>query len=168
MKFLTLIFLLATPAFGWHAVPHKEGKTQRIDGQKISGAAETGDNVYILIEPKQVLPQLEPGPEIAYSNIILNYGDSYICGPLREVKVTVDGALVRETEPFDGTLHDWHIFNKGFLTTHYSEVLSFESIAQADGSDLATRLLNAKKTIVFERKIDNCGDDGVFVFKVAR
>ena len=168
MKFLAIIFLLATPAFGWQAVPHKEGTAQRIDGEKISGAAETGDNVYILIEPKQVLPQLEPGPEIAYRNIILNYGDSYICGPLREVKVTVDGALVRETEPFDGTLHDWHIFNKGFLTTHYGEVLSFESIAQADGSDLATRLLNAKKTIVFERKIDNCGDDGVFVFKVAR
>ena len=60
MKFLALIFLLATPAFGWQAVPH----AQRIDGEKISGAAETGDNVYILIEPKQVLPQLEPGPEL--------------------------------------------------------------------------------------------------------
>ncbi|MGB1406709.1 MAG: hypothetical protein ACPHVW_08080 [Parvibaculales bacterium] len=168
MKLLALIFLLATPAFGWQAVPHEEGTAQRIDGEKISGAAETGDNVYILIEPKQVLPQLEPGPEIAYRNIILNYGDSYICGPLREIKITVDGALVRETDPIEGTLHDWHIFNKGFLTTHYGEVLSFESMAQADGSDLATRLLNAKKTIVFERKIDNCGDDGVFEFGVFR
>ena len=168
MKFLALIFLLAMPAFAWQAVSHKEGTAQRIDGKKISGAAETGDNVYILIEPKQVLLQWEPGAEIAYRNIIFNYGDSYICGPLREIKVTVDGELLRETDPIQGTLHDWHIFNKGFLTTHYGEVLSFESIAQADGSDLATRLLNAKKTIVFERKIDNCGDDGVFVFKIAR
>ena len=61
MKFLALIFLLATPAFGWQAVPHEEGTAQRIDGEKISGAAETGDNVYILIEPKQVLPQLSRG-----------------------------------------------------------------------------------------------------------
>lgn len=168
MKFLTLIFLLATPAFAWQAVSHEEGIALRIEGEKISGGAEAGDNVYILIEPKQVLPQLDPGPEIAYRNIILNYGDSYICGPLREIKVTVDGELLRETDPIEGTLHDWHIFNKGFLTTHYGEVLSFESIAQADGSDLASQLLNAKKRIVFERKIDNCGDDGVFVFKISR
>ncbi len=168
MKFLTFIFLLATPAFAWHTVPHAEGIAQRIDGKKISGAAETGDNVYILIEPKQVLPQAEPGPEVAYRNIIFNYGDSYICGLQREIRITIDDSLERETDQIEGTLHDWHIFNKGFLTTHYGEVLSFESIAQADGSDLATRFLKAKKTIVFERKIDNCGDDGVFAFKFAQ
>jgi len=110
----------------------------------------------------------QPGAEIAYHNIILNYGDSYICGPRREIKVTVDGALLRETDPIEGTLHDWHIFNKGFLTTHYGEVLSFESFSAPDGSDLATRLLNAKETILFERKIDNCGDDGVFAFSIKR
>ena len=66
--------------------------------------------------------------------------------------MTVDGALVRETDPIEGTLHDWHIFNKGFLTTHYGEVLSFESMAQADGSDLATRLLNAKRRLCLSAK----------------
>ena len=168
MKFLALTFLLITPAFAWQAVPHADGTAYRIEGKKISGAAETGDNVYILIEPKQVLPQLQPGTEIAYHNIILNYGDSYICGLRREIKVTVDGALLRETDPIDGQKYDWHIFNKGFLTTHYGEVLSFESFSAPDGSDLATRLLNAKETILFERKIDNCGDDGVFAFPIRR
>ena len=168
MHYMFLSLLLVSPAFAWQAVPHEEGAAQRIEGEKISGAAETGDNVYIIIEPRQVLPQFEPGPEIAYRNIILNYGDSYICGPLREIKITVDGELLRETDPIKGSLHEWHIFNKGFLTTHYGEVLSFESVVQADGSDLATRLLNAKETIVFERKIDNCGDDGVFAFKLSQ
>ena len=168
MRYMFLSLLLMSPAFAWQAVPHEEGVAQRIEGEKISGAAETGENVYIIIEPRQVLPQFEPGPEVAYRNIILNYGDSYICGPLREIKITVDGSLVRETDPIEGTLHDWHIFNKGFLTTHYGEVLSFESISKADGSDLATRLLKAKNTILFERKIDNCGDDGVFAFKVVK
>ena len=30
----------------------------------------------------------------------------------------------------------------------------------------ASRLLAAKNTILFERKLDNCGDDGVFEFRV--
>ena len=164
---LFIFLLLLTPAYAWQAVPHVGGEAHRIEGRKISGAAETGDEVYILIESKQVLDMLEAGaPEIAYRNIIFNYGDSYICGPLREIKVTVDGALVRETDPTEGTLHDWHIFRKGFLTTHYGEVLSFESMSRSDGSDLASRLLTAKQTILFERKLDNCGDDGVFEFKL--
>ena len=114
------------------------------------------------------MPQLEAGPEIAYRNIIFNYGDSYICGPMREIKVSVDGALVRETDPTDAKQYDWHIFLKGFLTTHYGEVLSFESFAKPDGSDLASHLLTAKDKIIFERKLDNCGDDGVFVFEIKR
>lgn len=162
--------VLATPALAWQAVPQEDGTAHRIEGRKISGAAETGDNVYILIEPKQVLPLLEPSisdaPEIAYRNIIFNYGDSYICGPMREIKVSIDGALVRETDPTDGLKYDWHIFLKGFLTTHYGEVLSFESFAKPDGSDLASRLLTAKDKIIFERKLDNCGDDGVFAFSI--
>ena len=166
MKYFLFRLVFISPSFAWQAVPHEAGKAHRINGEKISGAAETGANVYILIEPKQVLPQLEPGPEIAYRNVVFNYGDSYICGPLREVKVTVDGDVVRETEPSDGSLHDWHIFNKGFLTTHYGEVLNFESMLAPDGSDLASGLLNAKQEIRFERKLDNCGDDGVFVFRV--
>lgn len=168
MRLFLAVLLLITPAFAWQVVPHADGTAYRIDGAKISGAAETGDSVYILIEPRQVLPMLEPGPEIAYHNIIFNYGDSYICGPRREVKVTIDGELLRETDPDDGSVHDWHIFYKGFLTTHYGEVLSHESMTKTDGSDLATRLLTAKKQIVFKRKIDNCNDEGVFVFGVTR
>ena len=165
MKIIHLFLIIfAFPAFAWQVVQQEDGTAHRIEGRKISGAAETGDNVYILIEPKQVLPQLEVGPEIAYRNIIFNYGDSYICGPMREIKVSVDGALVRETDPMDAKQYDWHIFLKGFLTTHYGEVLSFESFAKADGSDLASHLLTAKDKIIFERKLDNCGDDGVFVF----
>ena len=168
MKIIHLFLILFTfPAFAWQAVPHEAGTAHRIEGRKISGMAETGDNVYILIEPKQVLPKLEAdAPEFAYRNIIFNYGDSYICGPMREVKVTVDGALVRETDPTDDKQYDWHIFRKGFLTTHYGEVLSFESMTTPDGNDVATRLLKAKRTITLERKLDNCGDDGVFEFEV--
>jgi len=166
---IILALALPTAALAWTAVPHEAGTASRIEGQKIAGAAETGDTVYILIEPKQVLPILEAGAtEIAYQNIIFNYGDSYICGQAREIKITVDGALVRETDPIDGKKYDWHIFRKGFLTTHYGEVLSFESMSEPDGSDLAGRLLSAKRKIVFERKIDNCGDDGVFEFAVPR
>ena len=164
MRSFLLLLILTFPAYAWQAVSHEDGTAYRLAGEKISGAAETGDSVYILIEPKQVLPQLEPGPEIAYHNIIFNYGDSYICGPRREVKILIDGGLIRETDPDDGSVHDWHIFYKGFLTTHYGEILSHESMSKADGSDLATRLLNAKQEIVFERKIDNCGDEGVFAF----
>jgi len=158
--------VLATPALAWQEVPHAAGTAYRIEGEKISGAAETGDNVYILIEPKKIMPQLGPGPEIAFRNIILNYGDSYICGPRREIKITVDGQLLRDTDPIDGLKYDWHIFYKGFLTTHYGEVLSLESFTAPDGSDLVRRLLNAKETILFERKLDNCGDDGVFEFQI--
>ena len=86
MKFLALIFLLATPAFGWQAVPHEEGTAQRIDGEKISGAAETGDNVYILIEPKQVLPQLEPGPEIAYRKLFSIMATAIFAGRCAKLK----------------------------------------------------------------------------------
>ena len=169
MQIFWLVALLALPAYAWQTLPYEGDEAYRIEGRKVSGAAETGENVYLLIEPKQVLPQLEAdAPEIAYRNIIFNYGDSYICGPLREVKVTVDGALVRETDPTDDKQYDWHIFRKGFLTTHYGEVLSFESMATPDGSDVATRLLKAKGKILLERKLDNCGDDGVFAFEVKR
>ncbi|MDB2393662.1 hypothetical protein N9W52_03690 [Alphaproteobacteria bacterium] len=76
MKIIHLFLILfAFPAFAWQAVPQEDGIAHRIEGRKISGAAETGDNVYILIESKQVLPQLEAGPEITYRNIIFNYGD---------------------------------------------------------------------------------------------
>jgi hypothetical protein len=166
MRFSFFLALLCGPAFAWEPVPHEAGIAHRIEGAKNSGAAETGDSVYILIEPKRLLPQLDAGPQIAYRNIIFNYGDSYICGPQREIKVKVDGALLRDTDPLDGQKYDWHIFNKGFLTTHYGEVLSFESFTAPDGSDLASRLLAAKNTILFERKLDNCGDDGVFEFRV--
>ena len=83
---------------------------------------------------------------------------------MREIKIKVDDNLIKEREPMDGSMHDWHIFYKGFLTTHYGEVLSLEVVQSADGSDLASRLLAARETISFERKLDNCADDGVFVF----
>ena len=165
LSFLLLMMLMA-PAHAWQPVAHKDGTAHRLDGQKISGKAETGPQIYILIEPEITLPELVPGQQLSYRNVIFNYGDDYICGPRREIKIKIDDRLIQEREPTDGSMHDWHIFYKGFLTTHYGEVLSLESMSQSDGSDLATRLLNAKKTIVFERKIDNCGDDGVFVFGI--
>jgi hypothetical protein len=159
-----LLFLFSTPAFSWQPMPHEAGIAHRIEGRKISGAAETGSQVYILIEPQVTLPKLDDGPTIAFRNVIFNYGDSYVCGWQREVKVTVDGELLRETEPTDGQTYDWHIFNKGFFTTHYGEVLTLESFATDDGNDLAGRLLSSQKQILLERKLDNCGDDGVFEF----
>ena len=103
---------------------------------------------------------------IRFRNIIFNYGDSYICGPVRQVKVSIDGQLVQEHDRRDGQIYDWHLFLKGFLTTHYGEVLTRESYTAANGSDLASRMLGAKHTITLERKLDDCGDDGVFVFKL--
>ena len=166
MKFAFLLAIFISPAFAWVPVPHEAGTAYRIDGTKISGAAETGEHIYILVEPRQTLPLLDDGPEVAFHNVIFNYGDSYICGPQREVKVTVDGTLLRETDPLDEQKYDWYIFNKGFFTTHYGEVLNVESFVAEDGSDLASRLLSAQRQILFERKIDNCGDDGVFLFEV--
>lgn len=163
-----MLLLLFTPAHAWQAVPHADGTAYRLDGAKISGAAETGDEVYILIEPPSDLPQFVPGQKLSYRNVIFNYGDDYICGPRREIKIKIDGRLIQEREPTDGSMHDWHIFYKGFLTTHYGEVLSLEVVSRADGSDLASQLLAAKEKISFERKLDNCGDDGVFVFEVKR
>lgn len=159
-----LLLLFSSRAFSWQPLPHEAGTAYRIEGRKISGAAETGVQVYLLIEPQVTLPKLGDGPEIAFRNVIFNYGDTYICGWQREVKVTVDGELLRETEPTDGQIYDWYIFNKGFLTTHYGEVLTVESFTAEDGSDLASRLLSSQSQILLERKLDNCGDDGVFEF----
>ena len=166
MRFVFLFFLFCLPAHAWQAVPHDDGTAYRLNGEKISGQAETGDEVYILIEPPRALPELVPGQRLSYRNVIFNYGDDYICGPMREIKIKVDDNLIKEREPMDGSMHDWHIFYKGFLTTHYGEVLSLEVVQSADGSDLASRLLAATETISFERKLDNCADDGVFVFSL--
>ena len=168
LSFLLLSLILTFPAHAWQAVGHENGTAYRLEGKKISGRAETGDEVYILIEPPQELPALVPGQKLSYRNVIFDYGDDYICGPRREIKIKIDDRLIQEREPTDGTLHDWHIFYKGFLTTHYGEVLTLEVTSRDDGSDLASRLLTAKKTVSFERKLDNCGDDGVFVFPVRR
>lgn len=169
MKYLSLLLLFLTyPAHAWQAVSHEHGTAYRLEGEKISGMAETGDTVYILIEPEIVLPDLVPGQKLSYRNVIFNYGDSYICGPMREIKIKIDGRLVQERENFDGTLHDWHIFYKGFLSTHYGEVLSLEIPLSRDGSDLAAQMLAAKRQVSFERKLDNCADDGVFVFPITR
>ena len=168
MKNILLLLLLTMPAMAWTPVPHEDGMAHRIEGKKISGRAETGDTVYILIEPEIVLPDLVPGQKLAYRNVIFNYGDDYICGAMREIKIKIDGRLVQERENFDGTLHDWHIFYKGFLTTHYGEVLSLEVMTSDDGSDLVSQLLAAKRQVSFERKLDNCADDGVFEFPVGR
>ena len=162
MRFWVLIFFILAPAHAWQPVAHKHGTAYRIDGKKISGRAETGKEVYILIEPEILLPALSPGEANRYRNIIFNYGDNYICGPRREVKVTVDGRLIKEREA--GIDYEWHVFYKGFLTTHYGEVLSLESLSAEDGSDVASRMLAAKQSITLERKLDNCDDDGVFVF----
>ena len=163
--FLTLLLLLS-PAFAWERVPHENGTAHRLEGRKISGAAETGDTVYLLVEPEIALPELTPGERQSYRNIIFNYGDSYICGPRREVKVKVDGRLIQEREA--GVSYDWHVFYKGFLTTHYGEVLTYESMSTPDGDDVAAQMLKAKSRITLERKLDNCGDDGVFVFEVSQ
>lgn len=166
LSFLLLV-ILTFPAHAWQAVSHEHGTAYRLEGEKISGRAETGDEVYILIEPPRALPALVPGQELSYRNVIFNYGDDYICGPRREIKIKVDERLIQEREPTDGSMHDWHIFYKGFLTTHYGEVLSLEVLSREDGDDLASRLLAAQKTVSFERKLDNCADDGVFVFPLA-
>jgi hypothetical protein len=166
MRIVCLLVLLTVPAFSWQRVTQEAGTAYRIEGRKISGEAETGAQVYLLIEPQQTLPKLDDGPVIRFHNVIFNYGDNYICGWQREIKVTVDGDLLRETESLDGQAYDWHIFNKGFLTTHYGEVLTVESFTAEDGSDLASRLLSAQSHILLERKLDNCGDDGVFEFRV--
>lgn len=168
MRSFLLLLLMFSPTHAWQAVSHEHGTAYWLEGEKISGRAETGDEVYILIEPPRALPALVPGEELSYRNVIFNYGDDYICGPRREIKIKIDGRLIQEREPTDGSMHDWHIFYKGFLTTHYGEVLTLEVMRADDGSDLASRLLAAKKTVSFERKLDNCGDDGVFVFPVTR
>lgn len=162
MRFILSFLVLMTPALAWQPVAHEDGTAYRLDGKKISGAAETGDNVYLLIEPQVDLPEFEPGDKQSYRNIIFNYGDSYICGPRREVKVTIDGRLIREREA--GIDYDWHVFLKGFLTTHYGEVLTYESMNTGD--DVANHMLAAKGNVTLERKLDNCGDDGVFVFAI--
>ena len=168
MRLAVLLILLSVPAYAWQPVAHQHGTAYRLDGKKISGAAETGAQVYILIEPEILLPSLDDDDAVrqGYRNIILNYGDDYICGPRREVKVTVDGRLIREREA--GVDYDWHVFYKGFLTTHYGEVLSLESLSAANSSDVAAQMLAAKQNVTLERKLDNCGDDGVFVFPVKR
>jgi hypothetical protein len=168
LSFLLLVLFTFPGAQAWQAVSHEHGMAYRLDGAKISGQAETGAEVYILIEPPRALPALVPGQKLSYRNVIFNYGDDYICGPRREIKIKIDDRLIQEREPTDGSLHEWHIFYKGFLTTHYGEVLTLEVLARDDGSDLAAQLLAAKKTVSFERKLDNCGDDGVFVFPLGR
>lgn len=164
MRFFLLLLTMLTPAYAWQAVPHAHGTAYKIEGARVSGYAETSGTPYILIEPPRALPELVPGRKLSYRNIIFDYGDDYICGPMREIKIKLDGRLIQEREPTDGSMHDWHIFYKGFLTTHYGEVLSLEVPSSADGSDLASRLLAAKDMVSFERKLDNCGDDGVFEF----
>ena len=67
-----------------------------------------------------------------------------------------------------GANDDWHIFRKGFLDRFFGQVLTYESMRfKGDTDDLAEKLLAAQSEIRFERNDDNCGDDAVFVFKIA-
>lgn len=162
--FIALIWLIGVgPAMAWHSVAHNDGTAYQLTGQMVSGAAETSGDITLLVEPLVALPELTPGEKLSYRTIIFNYGDNYVCGLEREIKITIDGQLVREP----GAPDEWHVFRKGFLTGFFGEILSYESFAE-DGrdDDLASRLLAAKSRITLERKNDNCGDDGVFVFDI--
>ena len=94
MRFLLLLLLVTFPAHAWQVVSHEHGTAYRLEGEKISGRAETGDEVYILIEPPRALPALVPGQELSYRNVIFNYGDDYICGPRREIKIKIDKSIL--------------------------------------------------------------------------
>ncbi len=153
----------------WEEVIHKGETAHKLEGKKISGRAETSGTPYILISARQDLPELTTGKKLSFQNIIFNYGDNYICGIKREVKIKIDGELVPEylgREP--DAPDEWHVFRKGFLQHFFGEVLSYESFFTPDRSaprdDLAYRLRHATSTIQFERKFDNCGDDGIFIF----
>jgi len=169
MRFFLICLLFIGSVSAWQEVPYKDGQALRLEGRKISGEAETGAHVYLLIEPEIALPRFDATETpISYRNIIFNYGDSYICGPVRKVKVSIDGQVIQEKDRRDGQIYDWHLFLKGFLTTHYGEVLTHESYIAANGLDLASRMLAAKHSISLERELDDCGDDGVFVFPLPR
>lgn len=160
MRFLIFFVGLLSAASAWEVVRQDGGRVHKIEGAMVSGNAETRATPFIIIEPRRHLPQ-----NISFRNVIFGYGDSYVCGIEREIKIIIDGALVREPNAPD----EWHVFRKGFLTTHFGEVLSYESFAHKDQTDdLAARLLAAKSAIIFERKLDNCGDDGVFRFDIKR
>ena len=108
----------------------------------VSGDAETSGRPYILIEPRRVLPALDDGTGAYYRNVVFNYGDNYICGIEREIKIHIDGQLV--TEP--GAPDEVHVFRKGFLSAYFGEVLTYESFENnGAGQDLARRLLAAKR-----------------------
>lgn len=45
MRLAVLLILLSVPAYAWQPVAHQHGTAYRLDGKKISGAAETGAQV---------------------------------------------------------------------------------------------------------------------------
>ncbi len=160
---LVLGLALLAPAEAWQAKTTEAGMAYELDGEMVAGEAETSGRIYLSIGPERVLPVLNEGQRYSYRKIILNYGDSYICGFERFVKFTIDGRLVREDDARD----DWHILRKGFLDKFFGEVLSYESYQFNDRqTDLASKMLAAHSEIRVERKLDDCGDSAVFVFTI--
>jgi hypothetical protein len=158
-----LVCFSVISAQAWQQVAHEDGQAIKIEGRMVSGDAETSGRPYILIEPRRVLPALDGGIGTYYRNVVFNYGDNYICGIEREIKIHIDGQLV--TEP--GAPDVVHVFRKGFLSAYFGEVLTYESFENnGAGQDLARRLLAAKREISFERIYDDCGDGGRFIFPV--
>ena len=155
--------VLSSPALAWRQVAHEGGQAMKIEGNMVAGDAETSGRPYILIEPRRALPALDGSTDTHYRNIVFNYGDNYICGIEREIRIHIDGKLV--TEP--GAPDEVHVFRKGFLSAYFGEVLTYESFEnKGAGLDLARRLLAAKREISFERIYDDCGDGGKFMFPV--
>ena len=161
---LAAIILNPATARAWQSLETEGGTTFYLEGVMVAGKAETDGAISITIEPPEDMSALTDGETLFYRKIILNYGDSYICGLEREVKISIDGGLILEP----GANDDWHIFRKGFLDRFFGQVLTYESMRfKGDTDDLAEKLLAAQSEIRFERNDDNCGDDAVFVFKIA-
>jgi len=161
---IAALSLYPAAAAAWQSLETEAGRSFYLEGEMIAGKAETEGAISITIGPPDDMRALTNGETLFYRKIILSYGDSYICGLEREVKISIDGALILEP----GADDQWHIFRKGFLDRFFGQILSYESIRfKGDTDDLAAKLLAAKSEIRFERNDDNCGDDAVFVFKLA-
>ena len=89
---LAAIILNPATARAWQSLETEGGTTFYLEGVMVAGKAETDGAISITIEPPEDMSALTDGETLFYRKIILNYGDSYICGLEREVKISIDGA----------------------------------------------------------------------------
>ncbi len=151
-------------AMAWKKSTHAGEAVWLLDGEVAQAEAETRGRPFLMVSDLKELSAFDDAAPMRFREITFGYGDTYICGLSRDLQISIDGTVQREPD----TNFLWFGFRKVFYQTHFGEVLTRESFVDpaAPEANLAARLLTVKDKIIVRREADDCGDSGVFVFRL--